>query len=169
MRNITRLITATAVIFAGITVSGGTAHADSVPAKRCTDYQDKRFPTQGANTLVQVKMCIEVNSSYRAVAKAYIAWIDGEEIISDNKFDYISIQTRLEQYNNTITQAVDECNLNDNIDTQNQGNTTCTTPSEGVYSVNGFTADATVYYDINGDGEGMFTWELTGSPSWSFV
>ncbi len=145
-------------------VGSTTAYADAVPAERCHDPQTKTFNTLGNNTEITVTVCIKVNSNYEAVAKTTISWHYGEEGYYDDKFDYLRIITRLESFDNMV--QYDDCNLNDNVDASWSGVTTCTTPASDVTATNSWSADATVYYDINEDGEGKYTWNLTGSPLW---
>ncbi|MFF4488310.1 hypothetical protein ACFY0F_17715 [Streptomyces sp. NPDC001544] len=123
----------------------------------CTGKQHREFDTPGYNVDVYLQLCVwRTGSTYDA--ETYIDWADGG---GARKFDLFWVETRLEKNDAAIT--YNGCDFTRAINDNETGGRTCGTASH-TGSGTGWTADATVGYNIDLDGEGEFTWNLTGTP-----
>ncbi|MFF8276317.1 hypothetical protein ACF05T_09450 [Streptomyces lateritius] len=157
MKSFRVLQVAAASALALVPVLGTPAPASA--ATYCSTHQDKEFPTNGYNTDVTVKICIEQDvptGAYRAIAS--VSWQEG----AGNKFNNFDVHLRTEKYDVTFHGMV--CDLTAQINRFEANHVDCKVAWD-YRSPGGVTGDATVLYDIADDGEGELRWDLTGSPS----
>jgi len=170
MREKTRWLTKAAAVAAlacGLLVSLTGTPALAATVTKCSGEQHKSFPTPGNDTDVYITVCIHTISTYERLAWYYLSWKDGgdSDVDDDRKFDKFTVQIRIERYDsvqNDISQS-----LRASINTHSTGTYDYTGYGAGYTDTDrlgGWTADATVTYNIDRDGEGDYKWQLTGSP-----
>lgn len=130
--------------------------APASAATKCKSNSDE-LPTEWFNADVTVKLCVR-SANGGHFADGYVNWSDA----GSDKFDKFVVQVRLER--NNVSQAVDTCSMTAAINSTSVGDDFCGRGSFAGGS-GGWTADGKVIYNINNDGKGDITWELTGSPS----
>lgn len=150
----------------------GTAHASD---SACTDYQSKEFSTPGFDTDVDLKVCIlegpasPPTTNYRT----YTAVVTGhfsEGGGGRRKFDNFDLEIRLESRpvggTSDYVDSKAVCDETASLNRDDGGVLRCETGLEMHVNMRPLlTGDATVRYDIEGDGKGALTpWGLTGSP-----
>lgn len=143
------------------TATAGPAHAST---SNCTDDQHKSFPTPGFNTDLYVDVCVFSSGYTGHYARFGVVWLDGGDSATDGdrKFDALRLNVRLERYDHVYTTA--SCSIAGKVNRNEYGNASCLTSTFKLSKHEGWTADGTVTYDIDRDGEGSKTWSLTGSP-----
>jgi hypothetical protein len=146
---------ATIAILAGMMVFTSPAHA--IDERDCSDMQHKEFATPGTNVDLYITLCVWRSGS-RYDAEAFGEWWDGGGV---RKFDAFRMEVRLEKNDAAIT--YNDCNYLSAVNSTEHSGFTCGTTS-ATGSGSGWTADATVLYDLDSDGKGEYFWELTGSP-----
>ncbi|MFD7391357.1 hypothetical protein ACFV46_23140 [Streptomyces sp. NPDC059852] len=148
------LITAAIALFAPLTF---TTPANAWDAKECTNSAHKEFDTTGTNVTVYIQLCVwRTGSTYDA--EAYVNWGGGGGL---RKFDAFRMEVRLEK--NDAAMSYNDCNLVSAINENSTGSRDCGTAARSG-SGSGWTADATVLYNLDLDGEGEKFWDLTGTP-----
>ncbi|NGO11927.1 hypothetical protein G5C60_31075 [Streptomyces sp. HC44] len=125
-------------------------------------YQDKTFATPGDNTYVEIQLCIQrVGDGYEATAD--VSWFNGgtSSIDGERKFDKFDVQVRVEQSN--VVKGSRTCDIRYDINSFPRSSELC---SKFVTHdrTSTWTADGKVVFDLDRDGEGAYTWDLTGSP-----
>ncbi|MDO0913483.1 hypothetical protein QQM39_22340 [Streptomyces sp. DT2A-34] len=127
----------------------------------CGSEQHREFGTSGYNTDVYIQMCVTRERSnpdkFWASAEGY--WIDGG---GARKFDNFDIKVRLERNDSAILTAT--CDYTAEINGASSGTIQCKTGSHYTTSQTGLSGDGWVNFDLDADGLGGDTWELTGSP-----
>ncbi|MCO6010244.1 hypothetical protein NE236_35300 [Actinoallomurus purpureus] len=162
MKHTTRRL---AVTLAASTLAvGGMTTLTAMPAlaytEKCTGYQHKEFDTWGNKTDVKLKLCVSKSGGYH-YATAYGNFWDGNGWT--DKFDKFKLQVRLERSNKT--KGTKTCDYKNLINNHESSAISCGSASSKSGAKGGWTADATVTYDINGDKLGSFKWELGGTQS----
>ncbi len=142
----------------------GTVALTASPASAATNCKTSttELPTSGFNADVKVELCHQrtyggpggSNTYDHAYAK--VSWSEA----GGGKFDQFAVQVRVEK--NDVSVKSDVCDLTSRINGSASGSYTCT----GTTVVNKFpdTADGTVTYDLNDDGQGKKLWQLGGTP-----
>ena len=150
MRHATRRL---AVTLAASTLAvGGMTALTAMPAlaytEKCTGYQHKEFPTHGYETDLKIKICVSKSGGYH-YATAYGTFWDGNGWLK--KFNHIDLQIRLERGNKTQgKKGKMTCDYTSLINKHDSGAISRGSASSKSTAKGGWTADATVHYDING-------------------
>lgn len=166
VRRTTTAAAAFLLAFGGMSaLTVGPAYAEDYA---CTSYQDKTFPTPGSDVEVSIKLCIEHYSEGGYEATAYYKWSGsgGTDLDDNRKFDRFDLQVRVEQHDpdiGDIIQASRVCDVRYDINTSGDGSGFCPKWYSHSRALT-WSADGTVTYDIDRDGEGAYTWNLGGSP-----
>lgn len=154
-----------ATLAASTLVVGGMTALGAAPAfaytEKCTDYQHKEFPTPGYDVDVWIKLCVSSTLSGYHFANAYGYYSDGGGAI--NNFDNFDLQVRVER--SDVSKGSLTCDYTNSLNNNGTGAFSCGSASTTSTADGGWTADATVYYNINQDGSGGYSWGLTGTPS----
>ncbi|MFF2021597.1 hypothetical protein ACFVW2_07270 [Streptomyces sp. NPDC058171] len=153
---LTRSVLASALAAGGLLVLGNPAEAFS----GCSPRQEKEFSTSGFNTEVWVAVCIDPAGSGTYQATAHGGWVNGGGV---KKFDNFDVQARVERNNVRLTFTT--CDYTAEINGQSSGTFMCSSPRYFTTNPAGLTGDGRVDYDLDADGAGGFSWNLTGSPS----
>ncbi|MFE1954556.1 MULTISPECIES: hypothetical protein [Streptomyces] len=156
MKRITTSLAALALAATGVVVLGSPAQAAG-----CGGPQEREFDTSGYNTDVYIRMCITENSQGQVRASANGYWTDGGGL---RKFDNFDIKVRLERVGGADI-ATARCDDTAEMNRAESGTIQCTTRYISGLNPARVTADATVYYNLDSDGEGGFVWGLRGSPA----
>ncbi|MEU7059795.1 hypothetical protein [Streptomyces sp. NPDC046197] len=165
------------------TVAGGAAAAALValaaaPASAASsDSQfDVTFPDKRPQTQYYVQNSASLNSQTgKVTGKSVMSWqiLDDQVIDNSKRYTSFKITTRIEE---RLTKTSEDhvvttktCDLtklvNDNYTWfQQEDVNTCVAPSTLYDGEVWWSTDSTVVYDIEGDGKGPVTKELTGSP-----
>ncbi|MFI1762517.1 hypothetical protein ACH41H_10790 [Streptomyces sp. NPDC020800] len=164
----------TAAGLSSAAVALGVLLAGPAAAAATTSQFDVVFPGQKPQTQYYVENST-ASKDGNIAAKSVMSWqiLDDQVIDNSKRFTSFKITTRLEE---RLTKTTEDhvvtsktCDLtklvNDNYTWfLNEPVNTCAAPS-AVYDGEVFwSADSTVVYDIEGDGHGPITKELTGSP-----
>ncbi|MEU9285562.1 hypothetical protein AB0D57_12765 [Streptomyces sp. NPDC048275] len=157
MRTITGAA-ATALALGGLIAMPGTASAATDAA--CSASQNKEFDTVGQNYDVSIKLCVyKDGNDYKA--RAYVSWGDGG--LQTGGMEKFNVQVRLEHDDaDKATKTVDYSGA---MNYSSSGDNYHTTDTYTSTADGGWTADGTVTYNIDLDGDGDKTWALGGSPS----
>ncbi|MFD9720009.1 hypothetical protein [Streptomyces sp. NPDC059076] len=160
MKRITSLLTrgalASALAVGGLMAVGSPAQAATM---KCSAQQHKEFPTSGFNTDVKIYVCITGLGGNEYDATVIASWSDGGGV---KKFDNFDIQVRLERNNAPIVYRT--CDITAQINDYSVGRSQCDSPIYITGNPSGLTGDGKVNYNLDANGAGGFTWELTGSP-----
>ncbi|WP_432137021.1 MULTISPECIES: hypothetical protein [unclassified Streptomyces] len=129
-------------------------------------YQSKTFPTPGDDTFVEIELCVQrVADGYEASAD--VNWFNGGDSSVDDhrKFDRFDVQVRVEQRVNgsDVVKGSRTCDMRFSINTSKRGGKFCTKFVTHDRTAK-WSADGKVVYDLDRDGKGSYTWNLTGSP-----
>lgn len=125
--------------------------------KRTFKIPDQLDPT------VEITLCVRKNTSGNWVsASAFVEWTRGPVGIIGG-FDKFEFNLRIEK--DDAVKARYGCYPRDAINNLHNGEYLCPSREFGVAadSANTWTADATVRYNIDGDGKGDYLWDLTGT------
>ncbi|MFI2431938.1 hypothetical protein [Streptomyces sp. NPDC018693] len=148
---------------------GGLTTLAATPAHAvdfaCT-YQSKTFSTPGDNTFVEIDLCIRrVADGYEATAD--VDWFNGgtSSVDGNRKFDRFEVQVRVEQRvdGSDVVKGSRTCDMQFSINTSPRYGQICSKFVTHDRTAK-WSADGKVVYDIDRDGEGAYTWQLTGSP-----
>jgi hypothetical protein len=141
---------------AGVVVLGSPAQAAP-----CGSSQKKEFPTSGYNTDISIKLCVTQTSEGKVRATADGYWTDGGGV---RKFDNFDLQVRLEGEGG-VNILKTTCDYTSEINGLSSGGFQCHTTWLEPATARGLTADGTVYYDLDADGKGGYSWGLQGTPA----
>lgn len=155
MRTANRILIAIVTALAGMMLFTSPAHA--IDERKCTGTQHKEFATPGTDVDLYITLCVWRTGS-RYDANAFGEWWDGGGV---RKFDAFRMEVRLEKNDAAIT--YNDCNYLSAVNSDSHSGFNCGTKSS-TGSGSGWTADATVLYDLDLDGEGEYFWNLTGTP-----
>ncbi|MEU9333591.1 hypothetical protein AB0D49_10585 [Streptomyces sp. NPDC048290] len=158
-----RLLTTTgaaALAVAGLVAMPGTASAAA--ASECSARQHKEFDTLGVNLDAYITLCVYRDASNDYKATAYVSWADGGQGNSGG-MEKFYVQVRVER-NDTVYRT-NTTNYSNVMNSAGSGSGSNSTPEYRSATTGGWTADGTVTYNIDLDGEGDKTWQLGGSPS----
>ena len=137
----------------------GVAPANA--AEQCnTNSRSLDLPGKPDITL-NITLCVSGSGSYRQ-AMAYFSWSGHYGYIGGTRLNSMWLQIRLERYD--VVQASDSSYYTSSVDAQYSGSVSIGAQKTGSLAAGGWSADATVGYDITDDGLGSTTWQLTGSP-----
>jgi hypothetical protein len=156
----TAIATAAMISAPPVTATGSVSAPSGVGAAgypACTDWQHKEFSTPGFDTDVSVYLCVaELEGKHLAwgVAK----WLDGS---GRKKFDNFDVKVRLERYD--ADYDTHRCDFTSEINNTYEDSKLCGDAESTSTRNSGWTADGVVYYDIDSDGRGGFTWNLQGT------
>jgi hypothetical protein len=147
---------------------GGVFAATASPADAASacHTNDRRFSVPGEDLNVHVQLCVGtgiINGVESVHATARVSWDRSVPNIV-NSFDFFSVTVRLERADRVIRD--NECEVHQRIGGSARGAApVCSTSWVEKGAARTWTADGIVTYDINNDGKGRFTWDLTGSPA----
>ncbi|MFD8574913.1 hypothetical protein ACFV1H_06260 [Streptomyces virginiae] len=168
------LLRASAVGAAAVAVCGVLSVSQASAAQTCS--------SAGANARIQVMTgiipeaqlsvptCVEAVADGKVRGKATVNWgfiNDGQSDMTSKRFTSFKVTTRLESRAPGGTDVVvnsKTCDVTANINAAPESSFTCLTPAVTLDPAKQWSGDATVVYDIEGDGKGPITWQLTGSP-----
>ncbi|MET9635607.1 MULTISPECIES: hypothetical protein [Streptomyces] len=168
------LLRASAVGAAAIAFCGVISVSQASAAQTCS--------TAGTNARIQVMTgiipeaqlsvptCVEAVADGKVRGKATVNWgfiNDGQSDMTSKRFTSFKVTTRLESRVPGGTDVVvnsKTCDVTANINAAPESSFTCLTPAVTLDPAKQWSGDATVVYDIEGDGKGPITWQLTGSP-----
>lgn len=138
------------------------ATASAAAASDCSSKQHKAFDTLGANLDVYITLCVyrDSNSDYHATAN--VSWTDGNQG-SNGGMEKLYVEVRLER-NDTVYKK-NTTNYSNVTNAYSSGSGSNSTAEYHSSTTGGWTADGTVTWNVDLDGEGDGTWDLTGSPS----
>ncbi|MFJ1805092.1 MULTISPECIES: hypothetical protein [unclassified Streptomyces] len=144
------------------TLTVAPAYADDFACS----YQDKTFPTPGDDTYVEIELCIQrVADGYEATAD--VSWFNGgtSSVDGNRKFDQFDVQVRVEQYvsGSDDIKGSRTCDIRYDVNSFPRSSDRCSKFVTHNRTAT-WSADGKVVYDIDRDGEGNSTWNLTGSP-----
>ncbi|GHI02319.1 hypothetical protein AQI88_26550 [Streptomyces cellostaticus] len=166
--------TLTAVGLTSTAVALGVLLAGPAAAASTTTQFDVTFPGKKPTTEYYGENSGTLKDG-NMTAKSVMSWqiLDDQVIDNSKRFTSFKITTRLEE---RLTKTTEDhvvtsktCDLtklvNDNYTWfQNEPVNTCAAPSAVYDGEVYWSADATIVYDIEGDGRGPITQQLTGSP-----
>jgi hypothetical protein len=154
LRTVGRIFLAFTTAFAGMLLLTSPAHA--IDERQCSGTQHREFSTHGEDVDLYVDLCVWRTGS-RYDAEATGEWFDGGGV---RKFDAFRLEVRLEKNDAAIT--YNSCNYVDAVNDREHSGYQCGTASH-TGSGNGWTADGTLLFDYDGDGNGEYFWDLKGS------
>jgi len=141
------------------------AHAEN-PAVTSCHSQTRSFPTPGDDTSLTVKTCITWSPAApdSHQSSAWISWTHGGDSAADGnrKFDALEVTIRLERYGRSYGSVA--CSFAGDINRNRSGSGICFGVTLNSTANGGWTGDGQVTYDLDRDGKGASTWQLTGSP-----
>ncbi|MET9439610.1 hypothetical protein [Streptomyces sp. NPDC006610] len=151
---------AAALAVGGLVAMPGTASAAA--DSDCSAKQHKDFDTLGANLDVYITLCVyrDSNSDYKA--KAYVSWADGGQGNAGG-MEKFYVQVRLER--NDADYRTNTTNYSNVMNAYGSSSASNETTEYHSSTTGGWTADGTVSYNVDLDGDGDKTWALGGSPS----
>ncbi|MFJ8886188.1 hypothetical protein ACIRJR_22660 [Streptomyces sp. NPDC102402] len=148
-------------LLAAATVALTPTSAAAAAASNCSAKQHKQFDTVGENLDLYITLCVSRTSSNYYQATVHVAWEDGGNGSAAGMED-LDVNLRLERndsaYKTASSSYKNPANTYDSG--SGYGHVTSTYYST---STGGWTADGSVNWDINNDGAGGGTWQLTGS------
>ncbi|MEV4004831.1 hypothetical protein [Actinomadura sp. NPDC049753] len=161
MRKKTRRLATT--VAASALLAGGLGYL-AAPAmaytEKCTSNQDTTIGTPGTNVSVHIKLCIVDSGGYHQ-AVAYGTFSGGGG--TTDKFDNFDLKVRVERYDSVYDTHT--CDFTSLINNNSSSAISCGWAVSGSSYNYGWSADGAVNYDINLDGLGGKTWNLTGTPT----
>lgn len=150
----------------GVAVAVAPVAANAAELKCNSEGTNKKtfnIPEQ-LDPTVEITLCVRKNTAGNWVtASAFVEWTRGPVGIIGG-FDKFEFNLRIEKAD--VIKARYGCYPRDAINSLADGEYLCPSNEFGVAAdgANTWTADATVRYNIDGDGLGDFLWDLTGSP-----
>ncbi|RPF34816.1 hypothetical protein [Streptomyces sp. TLI_185] len=162
-------------VLAGATFMTGLAFAgapQAAAADTCSAYQSNEFDTPGYNVDVKIRFCIRKSGGVH-LAYAEGTWGDGGGAVAN--FEQFDIHVRVER--NDVVKHETTCSLSGDLNlydsgsfdengTSHSGSLHCGFMSSTTASgTGGWSADGSVRYNINNNGDGAHTWDLGGSPT----
>jgi hypothetical protein len=152
---------ALAATAASIVVIGPTA-AFAASSEACTPNNRTFNIPHDPDVDVYIQMCIYKNGDFRG-GFARVYWdVNSWPYDHGKLFDAFVVQVRTERYD-TATRTV-TCDLTNSMNSDDHGYSLCTTTGYTSEAQNGWSGDGKVTYNIDGDGNGNYTWDLSGSP-----
>ncbi|GAA3875903.1 hypothetical protein GCM10022243_46010 [Saccharothrix violaceirubra] len=152
------MIGASLLGLAALFATTGTANAAPSACRTSTksfDIPNNLDPT------VHIELCVRQDDA-DVIATAHVEWNRGSIGTVGQAFDTFDFDLRLER--DDVTQSRAACNVKDRINDQKNGDHYCYTSWKRKGSAKTWSADGTVKYNINNDGKGDYTWQLTGTP-----
>ncbi|WP_420076660.1 hypothetical protein ACOAKG_21630 [Streptomyces sp. JL3001] len=145
-----------------------TLSTPAYAAPQCSDYQTFTFGTPGDDTKVKIRLCVRITNG-KGFYRAQGSWSNGGGHFEVDKFEKFDIILRLERNQATYSSGRSSVLAND-INYNETGSFDDeigpATPDTGGSLPSGkWTTDGYVNYNINNDGDGNHTLQLTGSPS----
>ncbi|MDN3297600.1 hypothetical protein QWM81_26895 [Streptomyces ficellus] len=140
--------------------------ADSTVNNRTLD-----LPGDKPDTAIFADVCVGVVNGNQVQARTTLYWhLLADQVVDRSKrFSSVRVTTRAEKRSTNGTDSIvtsKTCDFTDQLNQAWANSTalTCQSPATAFGSTGSWSADATVIYDIEGDGKGAITWQLTGSP-----
>ncbi|HEX6343082.1 hypothetical protein [Umezawaea sp.] len=167
-----RTIAAALGAVAALVISlAGASAAYAYPVDHCAADQSKQFALPNkTDVIATVMICIQTDSDGTVRSRFNMHWrYNGPPLGANYKFDRwdATIRTERRQPPSTTDSIVNSatCSFMDDfndgyIDYNLECYTGWVVRSNAYY----YSGDATVVFDIDGDGKGSSTWNLTGSP-----
>jgi hypothetical protein len=157
-RRIATALAASTLAIAGMTV----AVATPAQAATCKTSAEKRFDTVGSDVWVRVQLCVEKVATNTHRAYAYVIW-EGDDLHFGYRFEKFTLNLRLER--NDADMDVFSCSVADAINNKATDDKWCGYATSYSTADGGWTADGSVSYNINNDGDGVQDpWSLPGTP-----
>jgi hypothetical protein len=152
---------ALAATAASIVAIGPTA-AFAAGGEACTPNNRTFNIPNDPDVDVYIQMCIYKDGNFRG-GFARVYWdVNSWPYDHGKLFDAFVVQVRTERYD-TATRTV-TCDLTNSINSDDHGYSLCTTTAYTSVAQNAWSGDGKVTYNIDGDGNGNYTWDLSGSP-----
>ncbi|GGP00751.1 hypothetical protein [Wenjunlia tyrosinilytica] len=173
MKTITGCTAAAAVATAALASVLMGAHPAGAAQQTCSPAPNTRsidLPGRKPTTLVGADVCARLDGD-ELRSDITLHWQIEEDQVEDNstRFDSFKIISRLERRSapsgSDSVVTVTPCDFTTDLNKEyaNSVGVTCSTSEEKFNPAYWWSSDATVVYDIKGDGKGPITWELTGS------
>ncbi|WP_345681035.1 hypothetical protein [Yinghuangia aomiensis] len=108
-----------------------------------------------------IQLCITNRPAGAHEAFAKVTWGSWDGVDSRARFDKVTVQVRAEKYD--VSKASATGNLTARMNADDDGGWLGSAYST-LNSPGGWSADATVTYNVNDDGKGDMTWDVYGSP-----
>ncbi|WP_330172581.1 hypothetical protein OG875_02630 [Streptomyces sp. NBC_01498] len=141
----------------GTVLSLASPASAAVVQSECTTTQ-KVVGTPGDDLYLDVRVCVQKDSTGVYRAEATFDWEHGGYAVD---FEKLQLHLRLEKYD--VVQKGAVCDFKDEVNNINSGIRPCQVPWSSASSP--LTADATMVYNHNNDGQGDYSTDFTGSPS----
>ncbi|MEJ3749228.1 hypothetical protein WEI85_38945 [Actinomycetes bacterium KLBMP 9797] len=154
---------ATALAASTLAIVGVTAlSAAPAQAATCKTSAEKQFDTVGSNVWIKVQLCVEKVATNTHRAYAYVIW-EGDDLHFGYRFEKFDLKLRLER--NDADMDVYTCHAADAINNKATSSKWCGYATSYSTADGGWTADGSVTYNINNDGDGdQAPWSLPGTP-----
>lgn len=154
------MLIVTSLVMSALVVTASPAAAAQVCRNNSMEFV---HPGPYPNTFVDINLCVISSSSDTLVqAKADIKWTRAASGSVLDEFEKFRTTVRLEYNNSSRSSAT--CDIKNLINTYRTGSTTCWTSRIAKTGDRLWESDGSVLYNINNDGRGDMTWNLTGSP-----
>ncbi|WP_037650225.1 hypothetical protein [Streptomyces flavidovirens] len=173
-RAVMRLSTfaAAAVAFSGVIMTSQSARAAATCSTASSNLRVIDLPGLKPDTQIGADVCADPSADKNVKADVTLNWgiLDDQVQDAGKRFTSFKVISRLE--NRPSPSGVDRVVASTTCDFTNKFNQsyanatglTCSTPTAAYNADLHWSGDATVVYDIEGDGKGAITWQLTGTP-----
>ncbi|NEC90592.1 hypothetical protein G3I71_33440 [Streptomyces sp. SID12501] len=148
------------VAVGAVALTPGSAMAAA--ATKCSSQQHKEFDTVGVNLDLYVTLCVHRTAGNDYYAYADIAWSDGGGGASSG-MEKLVLNLRLER--NDADFENENVSIAGRVNYAIDGSTRVVGSTYHSATTGGWTADGSVAWNIQNDGDGGGTWSLGGSPS----
>ncbi|MBT2396197.1 hypothetical protein J7E89_09485 [Streptomyces sp. ISL-100] len=164
--------TATAAALSAVMLTSHSASAAETCSTANGNVRAIDLPGLKPDTQIGAEVCADPSSDGKIKANTTLNWgiLDDQVQDTGKRFTSFKVTTRLE--NRPTSSGTDSvvtsttCDFTDKLN-QNYANATgltCSSPAAVFNPDLWWSGDATVVYDIEADGKGAITWQLTGSP-----
>lgn len=164
MRTFTRRVTGAmlaAALATGVAVTAAPLAALAAnPECKTSETKSFKFDDRG-DRLVTITLCIK-RSGNRVQSSAKVKWDETSGTIWYGRFDKFEFNLRTER--NDVVKAQHACYPKNAINDRATGETTYYADWVTADYAEVWSADATVRYNLDGDGLGDFLWDLPGTP-----
>ncbi|MET9513844.1 hypothetical protein [Streptomyces sp. NPDC002994] len=173
-RTIMRLstFTATAVACSAVVLTSHSASAAETCSTASGNVRAIDLPGLKPDTQIGADVCAAPSADGKIKTNTTLNWgiLDDQVQDSGKRFTSFKVTSRLE--NRPTSSGADTvitsitCDFTDKLNQSyaNASGLTCSSPNAAFNPDLWWSGDATVVYDIEADGKGPITWQLTGSP-----
>ncbi|MFG2993353.1 hypothetical protein ACGFZK_29330 [Streptomyces sp. NPDC048257] len=161
---------AASVAFCGVISVSQSASAAQTCSSAAANARIHSMPGTIPEAQLNAPVCVESLPDNKVRGKATLDWgfiNDGQSDLTGKRYTSFKVTARLESRAPGGTDVVvnsKTCDLTAAINANAEGSFACLTPAATLDPSRQWSGDATVVYDIEGDGKGAVTWQLTGSP-----